>query len=185
MTPSMHRGRLMADGPTRRDYLTALLLIVGPTALIAAAVAALFADTARDLLPPLGSADRTASEIAHIGLNNIRIALVLLVLAWLAGSWRRRDTRTQAAGFAAVLGAAVVPIALSTVVIGTAIGAYPAQILTGVATHAPLEIGALALALSAVIRSCRAPDIPVRTLVQIGVLNIVLLSAAAVLEVLA
>jgi hypothetical protein len=180
--PSMTRRPSLVDPG---DVTRAAAIVIAPTLLIALATALFAQGEAQRALGPPRPEQGDLADAWSIAQNNIRIGVGLLVTGWLLSSWWRSPSRAARAAAHILLGAAATGIALSAWSIGRALGAYPAQIIAGVAAHAPLELGALCVSVAVVLRSLREPAPAVRSYVTVATLVGVALVPAALLEVYA
>jgi hypothetical protein len=119
-----------------RVALVALALMAATALLVAAAGAG---DRARELLGLrfAGPSGRPADAL-QVATTNLRLAGTALVAAWAVRG--RPQLRRPLDVTLAVVGA------LNAVTMGVALGAYGDRVLGAVALHAPLELGAFAVA---------------------------------------
>lgn len=155
--------------------LVCLLLIAAVVCLVGLGVAATSAGHARAALRfGFGGVERSAAGTARITAHNAGIALGIVLAA---GVWPHAGLRSRA--FLDVVVIAV--LTLNAGAIGVALGAYGPRVVTALAPHAPLELGAFSLA-GGTYAHARACGTRVSTLAVIAAGCLALLAFAAALE---
>jgi hypothetical protein len=131
-------------------------------------------DVRRILALPLRGWPRTPGAVLEIVAHNGRLALAVLVCAYLAPRMARRMSQALDVVLAAMLG-------YNTALVGAALGAYGTRLTALLALHVPLELAGMSLAGGTYISSRRSALTP-RTLLVAGTYCGVLLLAAGLLE---
>jgi hypothetical protein len=157
-----------------RVALAALALIAATALLVAAAGAG---DGARELLGLrfAGPSGRPADAL-QVATTNLRLAATALIAAWAVRG--RPQLRRPLDVTLAVVGA------LNAATMGIALGAYGDRLLGSIALHAPLELGAFAVAGGAYLAG-RDGWLPAGALATAAAAAIGLIAVGAVLEIYA
>jgi hypothetical protein len=154
-----------------RVALAALALIAATALLVAAAGAG---DRARELLGLrfAGPSGRPADAL-QVVTTNLRLAATALIAGWAVRG--RPQLRRPLDLTLAVLGA------LNAVTMGIALGAYGDRLLGSIALHAPLELGAFAVAGGAYL-AARAGELAASRLAIAAGVAVVLVATGAAFE---
>jgi hypothetical protein len=133
------------------------------------------ADEARRTLRfGFGGVDQAPSEVGRLAIHNARFAGGTLLCAGLAPRLKKPARRAVDLLLAGLL-------TFNAVAVGIAIGAYGTRAITAMATHLPVELGALSLAGGAYMHACKHP-LTARELAAVATATALLLIAAATLE---
>jgi hypothetical protein len=181
----------LAAHPTLRDTSEVAAAIAGAliavTSLAALVVHVGFAASARRWLAfgfaGLPVRPAVAVSVFRHNLDALLAVAGLLVIAqtpyWAGETQPGRSHRlVRGAGEVLLIGA----VAANVAVVGASLGAYGTRMIRAAMPHGPLELGAFSLALGLYIKGRHQP-IPVGLMVVVGVLSVVGLALAALLEV--
>jgi hypothetical protein len=170
----------------RRDARDALVIAAGlsiAVVFVGAIVAAFGANDARRTLAlPFAGVAPTAGSAWSIFATNARLLVLVLAAALLAGSPWALARGLPATGLLAALDTVLaLTVALNTLLVGIALGAYGERMVAALVPHGPLEVGSFALAL-ATYRRARHEWIAAADLLRIAAICATGLAAAAALE---
>ena len=147
----------------RREVLGVAAGLTGATLAVAAIVRiAAAADVRRALAFPFAGIPAQLDAAAVIFANNARLlaaafaAVLVAQSPWLAGRDASRGP-VAAALLAAVDASLVLAIAVNTILVGAAIGAYGTRMIAAVLPHGPLELLAYSSALALHLRAHHGP----------------------------
>jgi hypothetical protein len=161
--------------------LTAATLAVAAVVRIAWA-----ADVRRALGFPFAGIPAHLDAAAAVFANNARLlaavfaAVLVAQSPWLAGRDARRSPLASVL-LAAVDSVLVLAVAVNTILVGAAVGAYGTRMIAAVLPHGPLELLAYAVTLALHLRARRGP-LAVRHILTTAAGCLAVLALAAVLE---
>jgi hypothetical protein len=171
----------------RRGVLAVAAGLAGATLAVAGVVRIGWAaDVRRALAFPFAGLPAHPGTAAAIFANNARLlaavfaAVLIAQSPWLGG----RDARRGPVGaglLAAVDTVLVLAVALNTILVGAAVGAYGTRMIAAVLPHGPLELFAFAVALALHLRARRGP-LGARRILTTAAGCLAVLALAAMLE---
>jgi hypothetical protein len=168
------------------DRRTAFALAIGmAAAALSIAVAvhlAMAAEVRRQLDFGFAGVPTTPEAALSIFAVNARLlAVVFAAIALTQVKWSERAATLLLSVTDTVL---VLEVALNTIVVGTALGAYGTRMLAATMPHGPIELAVFAFALAFYLRARRTP-LPARHIATVGAACVSGLALAATLETFA